>query len=141
MSPAELENHLDHIEGQCLAIEEHLSQLRAHLASLRHGAESPPFFHSVACNLPPGKMDRAILIDVISCQINAYTESRAQYSVTDFRKHCEPLLARYFRQEDLNPSDNGAPKWIDRFGYAHCKIAAMRGYIHQANGVYVKLST
>jgi len=141
MSPAELENHIGDIEDLCLAIKEHLSGLRACLVSLRPSAESPPAFHSVVHNLPPGKMDRAILIYVISCQIDAYTESRNQYSVTDFRKHCEPLLAKYFCQEDLSPSNNGAPKWIERFSYAHCKIAERRGYIHQANGVYVKLST
>ena len=141
MSPAELENHLDHIEGQCRAIADHLSQLNAHLANLRHGAESSPAFHSVIHKRPPGKMDRAILIDVISCQIDAYTENKGKYNIKDFREHCEPLLAKCFHQEDLEPSDSGAPKWIDRFGYAHRKIAEWRGYIHQSNGIYVKLST
>jgi len=141
MSPAELANHLDHIEGQCHAIEEHMSRLSAHLAALRHGAESPPAFRNVIHNLPPGKMDRVIFIDVISCQIDAYTENRGKYNIKDFRKHCEPLLAKCFHQEDLEPSDSGAPKWIDRFGYAHSKIAERRGYIHQSNGTYVKLSS
>lgn len=86
-------------------------------------------------------MNRAILIDVISCQIGIYTEGRGSYNIQGFRKHCEPLLFEYFHQEDLELSDSGAPKWIDRFGYAHGKIAVRRGYIHQANGVYVKLST
>ena len=141
MDSAELENHLDHIEGSCRALADHLSQLNAHLANLRHGAESPPAFHNVIHNLPPGKMDRNVFFDVIVSQIDAYIENRGQYSIKDFRKHCEPLLVKHFHQQDLEASDKGTPKWFNRFSYAHRPIAERRGYIHQSNGIYVKLSS
>jgi hypothetical protein len=141
MDSVELASRLDPIEDHCRAIGEHLFHLSAHLASLRQGAESPPAFHNVIHNLPPGKMDRAVFFDVISCEIDAYIESRGQYNIKDFRKHCEPLLAKFFRQQDLEPSEKGTPKWYDRFSYAHRPIAERRGYVHSLRGVYVRLST
>jgi hypothetical protein len=143
MDSIELANHLDHIEDQCRAIEEHLSHLSAYLASLRQGAESFSAFYNVIRNLPlpPGKMDRAVFFDVISCEIDAYIESQGQYNIKDFRKHCEPLLAKFFRQQDLEPSEKGTPKWYDRFSYAHRPIAERRGYIHSSGGVYVMLGS
>ena len=95
-----------------------------------------PIVTPAAVDLPPGKIDRAVLFDVISSHIDDYIEDRHKYNIKDFRKYCEPALATYFRRGDLEPGHNGLPKWYDRFGYAHRPIAERRGYIGDKTGVY-----
>ena len=99
-------------------------------------ASALPLVTPSAVDLPPGKMDRAIFFDVISSRIDDYIKDRLKYSIKDFRKHCEPLLAKCFRQKDLEPDHGGSPKWFERFSYAHRPIAERRGYIGDKNGVY-----
>jgi hypothetical protein len=90
--------------------------------------------------LPPGKMKKSILDRIIGSQYEDWISNRATYNVKEFRQHCEPLLCKHFRREDLEPDHDGAFKWYGRFAYAHKDIAGQYDYIHDSGGVYVMCS-
>jgi hypothetical protein len=94
-----------------------------------------------APKLPLGKMSRAVLFSAIISQYENFTEHRGRYDVKEFRQLCEPLLAKHFHTEDVEPNRDGVPKWYGRFCYAHSQHAAGQGYIHESNGFFIKLST
>jgi hypothetical protein len=141
MTPADLVNFLDHMEGQCHCIENELTNLRALITSIRHNSESPPAFRSCIQNLPSGKMNRAVLFNAIISQYEDFTASRGRYNVKEFRQLCEPLIAKHFHAQDVELDREGTPKWYGRFSYAHCQHASNYGYIHEANGFFVMVST
>ena len=72
------------------------------------------------------KMPRGAILDTIATQLPVFLESRSEYQIQKFREHCEPFLP--IGTADLEKDCSGAPKWIDRFTYAHNEVAQRRGF-------------
>ena len=72
------------------------------------------------------KMPRGAILDTIVTQLPVFLESRSEYQVQEFREHCKPFLP--IGTADLEEDFSGAPKWIDRFTYAHNEVAQRRGF-------------
>lgn len=90
--------------------------------------------------LPPGKMKKSILDRIIGSQYEDWVSDRHAYNVREFRQHCEPLLCKHFRSEDLELDHDGVFRWYGRFAYAHKDIADQYDYIHNSGGVYILCS-
>jgi hypothetical protein len=93
------------------------------------------------------KMPHGAIVDTIATQFPTFLESCIkrheltsdpafnpiiEYPVEKFREHCEPFLP--IGTADLEKDCDGAPKWIDRFNYAHMKAAKRRGFLSDGKG-------
>ena len=90
--------------------------------------------------LEPGCISRAKLLYVISEQLPIYTKGCHEYRLSNFRKHCESHLKKYFRRDDFDLNADQTLKWHGRFNYAHKSVAELLGYVAGANGQVYRLS-
>jgi hypothetical protein len=72
------------------------------------------------------KMPRSVIFYTIVTQLPVFLESRSEYQIREFREHCKPFLP--IGTADLEKEFSGAPKWIERFTYAHNEVAQRRGF-------------
>jgi hypothetical protein len=89
------------------------------------------------CQLLPGKVVRTVLVDLIGVELRAFAKDRPSYKVSEFRRHCEPLLAGHLRQGDVMTDSDGRPMWHGRFDYAHKQVAVdILGFTTAGDGTY-----
>ena len=117
------------------------------LELLRWQAPQEPQAVTPAVPVTSKKMPLGAIFDTIATQFPTFLESCIkhyeltsdpafnpiiEYPVEKFREHCEPFLP--IGTADLEKDCDGAPKWIDRFNYAHMKAAKRRGFLSDGKG-------